>query len=444
MSDPEKSATSGPLVQPPADSDSTPHKLPVKTLIAASIGNAIEWYDWTVYATFLIYFATQFFPADNPGLALVNTTATYAVAFFFRPVGGWLLGRFADVRGRKAAMILTIMLMAGGSLAIGLLPTFEQVGWLAPILLLLARISQGMSLGGEVSNASAYLAEIAPQSRRGRYSAFFYTSTGSALLLASLIGVVMSATLTDEQLRAWGWRVPFIVGGILAVVGLYLRRSLSETEQFEQNKEKAVRTKRPLLTTLTHHPKAVAQLVGLTLLNTLTYYTFFSALTPYAVKSQGIAANTVFIALAVATALFIVLQYPFGKLSDRFGRKPQLLVWSAALACLVIPLSKLITPDAGLPQLLVVFCTGLGLYALMASIAPAVMSELFPTELRGVGIGAWYNITVATFGGTAPLVITATANAGHPDFFFTYVTVGAVVTFLTVLTLRETAHEELR
>jgi MFS family permease len=140
-----------------------PHRLPVKTLVAASIGNAIEWYDWTVYATFVVYFSTQFFPKDDPSLALIQSTATYAVAFFFRPVGGWLLGRFADVRGRKAAMILTILLMAGGSLAIGILPTFEQVGWLAPILLLLARISQGLSLGGEVSNASAYLAEIAPR-----------------------------------------------------------------------------------------------------------------------------------------------------------------------------------------------------------------------------------------------------------------------------------------
>ncbi|MFF2502628.1 MFS transporter [Streptomyces sp. NPDC058067] len=424
--------------------DSTPHRLPVKTLVAASIGNAIEWYDWTVYATFLIYFATQFFPSDNPGLALVNTTATYAVAFFFRPIGGWLLGRFADVRGRKAAMILTILLMAGGSLAIGLLPTYDQVGWLAPVLLLLARISQGLSLGGEVSNSSAYLAEIAPQGRRGRYSAFFYTSTGSALLLASLLGMFLSTTLTDAQLRTYGWRIPFIVGGLLAAVGVYLRRTISETEQFEQNKDKAVRTKRPLLTTIKAHPKAVGQLVGITLLNTLNYYTFFSALTPYAVKSQGVDDNDVFIALSAGTALFVVLQYPFGKLSDRFGRKPQLLVWSAAVACLVIPLSRLITPGAGLPQLLVVFCTGLGLYALMSSIAPAIMSELFPTELRGVGIGAWYNITVATFGGTAPLVITSLANAGHPELFFVYVTVGAVIAFLTILTLRETAHEPLR
>ena len=440
MSDTQSTTTRG----TETEGQETRHRLPFKTLIAASIGNAIEWYDWTVYATFAIYFATQFFPADDPGLALLNTTATYAVAFFFRPIGGWLLGRFADVKGRKPAMIATIMLMAGGSLIIGLLPTFEQVGWLAPILLLLARIGQGMSLGGEVANASAYLAEVAPEGHRGRYSSFFYISTGSALLLASLLGVALSTMLTDEQLATFGWRIPFIVGGALAIVGVYLRRSLQETEQFEQSKEKAVKTHRPLLATLQKHPKAVGQLIGITLLNTLNYYVFFAALTPYAVEAQGADDNDVFIALSVGTALFIALQYPFGKLSDRIGRKPQLLIWSAALALLIIPLSKLITPGAGLPQLLVVFCTGLGLYAMMASIAPAIMSELFPTELRGVGIGAWYNITVATFGGTAPFVITAMANAGRSDLFFVYVTAGAVIAFLTILTLRETAHEPLK
>jgi MFS transporter, MHS family, alpha-ketoglutarate permease len=421
-----------------------PHRLPVRTLVAASIGNAIEWYDWTVYATFVVYFSTQFFPKDDPALALIQSTATYAVAFFFRPVGGWLLGRFADVKGRKAAMILTILLMAGGSMAIGILPTFEQVGWLAPILLLAARIAQGLSLGGEVSNASAYLAEIAPMGRRGRYSAFFYISTGSSLLLASLLGVVLSTSLSDEQLRSFGWRIPFIIGGVLALVGVWLRRSLAETAQFEENKGKAQTVRHPLLTTLREHPRAVGQLIGITLLNTLNYYVFFSALTPYAVSSKGVDDNTVFVALSVGTALFIVLQYPFGALSDRFGRRPQLLAWSAALAVLIIPLSRLITPDAGLPQMLVVFCTGLGLYALMASIAPAIMSELFPTELRGVGIGAWYNITVATFGGTAPLVIATLADWGHPSWFFVYVTIGAVIAFCTVLTLRETAHEPLR
>lgn len=414
----------------------------MRTLVAASIGNAVEWYDWTIYATFSIYFATQIFPPGDPALALLSTLATYAVAFFFRPLGGFLLGRFADLRGRRTAMLVTILLMAGGSFVIGILPTFEMVGWLAPVLLLLARIAQGMSLGGEVSNASAYLAEIAPPTRRGRYSSFFYISTGAAVLIASLLGFVLSAVLTEEQLGAWGWRVPFIIGGVLGVIGLWMRRQMAETEQFEENKESAAKIKNPLMLTLREHPRAVGQLVGFTLLSTLCYYTFFSALTPFATKSRGADATEVFLALSIATAIFVLLQYPMGAAADRFGRKPQLLIWSALTAVTVVPLSFLIGP--GFWNMLVVFTVGLGLYTMMTSIAPAIMSELFPTSVRGLGIGAWYNLTVAIFGGTAPLVVQSLQQAGLAILFFVYVAVGAAVAFVAILTLPETRNSVLR
>ena len=422
----------------------TVHRLPVKTLVAASVGNAVEWYDWTVFATFSIYFATQIFSSSNESAAFVGTFATYAVAFFFRPLGGMLLGRYADLRGRKQAMLLTIALMAGGSFVIAILPTYDQVGWLAPILLLVARIGQGMSLGGEVSNASAYLAEIAPAERRGRYSSFFYTSTGSSVLLASLLGALLASSLNDDQLAAWGWRVPFFIGGLLGLVGVWLRKDMAETEQFEENKAKAEALKNPLLLTLREHPRAVAQLIGFTLLSTLCYYTFFSALTPFAVKQQGLDDGMVFWALSIATALFVALQYPFGWTADRFGRKPQMLVWAGLIAVGIVPMSKLIAPGASFGAVLLVFCFGLGLYAVFASIAPAIMSELFPTELRGLGIGAWYNLTVAVFGGTAPLVIQWLGDAGHSSWFFWYVAVGAAIAFVATLTLPETKGSVLR
>jgi MHS family alpha-ketoglutarate permease-like MFS transporter len=306
----------------------------------------------------------------------------------------------------------------------------------------LARIAQGMSLGGEVSNASAYLAEIAPAERRGRYSAFFYISTGTAVLLASLLGALLTAVLTPEQLGEFGWRIPFLLGGVLGLIGLWLRRAMPETELYEKNKPKAQALRNPLLITLREHPRAVAQLIGFTLLSTLCYYTFFSALTPFATSQRGADPNEVFVALSVATVLFVALQYPMGAVSDRFGRKPQLLIWAAATAILIIPLSWLIGP--GLGNLLVVFCVGLALYTAMTSIAPAIMSELFPTELRGLGIGAWYNLTVAVFGGTAPLVIQLLSGAGVAWVYFVYVAVGAVVAFVLIWTLPETRGSELR
>ena len=355
-----------------------------------------------------------------------------------------LLGRYADLRGRKQAMLLTIGLMAGGSFVIAILPTFSQVGWLAPILLLVARIAQGMSLGGEVSNASAYLAEIAPPERRGRYSSFFYISTGTAVLLASLLGALLASNLSDDQLASWGWRVPFFIGGLLGLVGVWLRRDMAETEQFEENKAKAQAIKNPLMMTLREHPRAVAQLMGFTLLSTLCYYTFFSALTPFAVKQQKLDDGMVFWALSIATALFVVLQYPFGWTADRFGRKPQMLIWAGLIAIGIVPMSHLIEPGASFGSVLLVFCFGLGLYAIFSSIAPAIMSELFPTELRGLGIGAWYNLTVAVFGGTAPLVIQWLGDAGHSNWFFWYVAAGAVIAFIAILSLPETKGSVLK
>jgi MFS transporter, MHS family, alpha-ketoglutarate permease len=416
------------------------HRMPVRKLLAASVGNALEWFDWTIYATFSIYFATAFFPAGNDALAQINTFATYALAFFFRPLGGILLGRLADLRGRKPVLVLTIMMMAGGSILIGVLPTFEQVGWLAPIGLLLARIVQGLSLGGEVSNASAYLGEIAPNDRRGRYSAFFYISTGSAVLVASVLGFVLARALSEDSMQSWGWRLPFILGGALGLIGLWLRRSLVETELFEAHKTE--RVPNPLRTSLREHPKAVGRLIGFTMLSTLCYYTFFSALTPFAVTRRDADAVDVFLALSIATAVFVAMQFPMGALADRFGRKPQLLVWSSATAVLIVPLSTLVRP--GLVNLVVVFTVGLGLYTAMTSIAPALMSELFPTALRGLGIGAWYNLTVATFGGTAPLLISALSNAGLANVFFWYVAAGAAIAFVIILTLPETRGTPLR
>jgi MFS transporter, MHS family, alpha-ketoglutarate permease len=412
------------------------HKLPLRTLIAASSGNAIEWFDWTVYSVFAIYFSTQFFPSGNEPLALINTYAAFALAFFLRPLGGILLGRFADLRGRKPAMILTVSLMAGGSAVIGLLPTYEQVGWLAPILLLLARCAQGLSLGGEVSNANSYLSEVAPNERRARYSAFYYISTGTAVLVATLFGYFLTQLVSAEDLSAWGWRIPFFVGGFLALIALWLRRSMPESQKFEENKGVAKKIRNPFVYTIKKHPRAVLTVVGLTMLNTLAYYTFFSALTPFATKQRGADPADVFLALSIGIVFFIVLQYPMGWLADKFGRRPMLFIWSILTIVTTVPLSLMINDS--LPSLIFVFCAGLAVYSIFSAMQPALYGELFPTAIRATGIGIWLNITVAVFGGTASLVITLLGSWGMATAFFWYVTAAAVVALVTSLSVKET------
>ena len=422
------------------DTENQEGKTPVRAALASFMGSAVEYYDFFIFGSAAaLIFPHVFFPSSGDA-ALVMSFATFAFAYVARPVGAVFVGHFGDRIGRRKVLLFTLLLMGGGTFLIGCLPTFEQVGWLAPVGLLLARVVQGLSLGGEVSNASAYLGEIAPDERRGRYSAFFYISTGSAVLLASVLGFVLARALSEDAMQSWGWRLPFILGGVLGLIGLWLRRSLAETELFEAHKTE--RVPHPLRTTLREHPKAVGQLVGFTMLSTLCYYTFFSALTPFAVNTREADAVDVFLALSIATAVFVGLQYPMGAIADRFGRKPQLLVWSAAMAVLIVPLSTLVKP--GLVNLVVVFTVGLGLYTAMTSIAPAIMSELFPTALRGLGIGAWYNLTVALFGGTAPLVIQTLSAAGYAQAFFWYVASGAVIAFLVILTLPETRGQVLK
>lgn len=410
-----------------------PHRMPVRQILAASVGNAVEWFDWTIYATFTVIFAAQIFPGDGAG-PILSSFLVYAVSFFFRPLGGILIGRFADLRGRKAGMLLTITLMAAGSLLIALIPSFAAVGWLAPALLFVARISQALGLGGEVSNAASYLAEVAPPERRGRYSAFFYISTGSMVLLASLLGAWMTTALAEDDLATWGWRLPFVVGALLGLIGLWLRRDMKESSHFEANREAAKKISHPLLTTVRTYPKSVIIIVALTMIGTLAYYTNFSALTPYVISFHGADKSQVFWALSIATAIFVALQYPIGALSDRIGRRPLLMIMTAGYALLAVPMSLLVSTPSFL-NMLFVFTVLLALYACHSALNPAFMSELFPTRVRAVGIGSWYNLTVATFGGTAGLVMTWLGGMDAGNVFFWYVTAAAVVALLVVVFL---------
>lgn len=413
----------------------------VRTIVAGSVGNAVEWFDWTIYASFAIFFSSQFFPEGNETTALLASFGIFAVGFFMRPVGGWLLGIFSDRYGRKAALGLTILMMAGGSLIIAVTPTFATIGLAAPLLLTLARLLQGLSLGGEYASATTFLTEMAPPHRRGFYSSFVFFSAAVGILMASAVGWVLTTWLTRAEMAEWGWRVPFLIGALGGLAGLWIRRSIPETEAFSKSKKEGVE-KQPLRTLLRDHPIEVLRIIGFSVLTTFAFYIFVAYVPTYAIRHVQADPKVAFAANTVALIVFMVVQPLFGALSDRIGRKPQLIVFAAGYLIFFYPLMTTLGPSFG--SILLVELFGLVLYAMYTSIGPAIMSEQFPTSVRAVGIGAPYNLMVALLGGTTPYLLTWLQSNGMERWFFYYVLAGAVITLFTFIRMPETVGQKLR
>lgn len=408
-----------------------------KVILAGTVGNAIEWFDWTIYATFAVFFAKQFFPSDDPTASLLATFAIFAVGFFMRPLGGIVLGIFSDHYGRKAALAVTIIMMAGGSLMIGLSPTYESIGIFAPIILVLARLLQGLSLGGEFASAATYLSEMAPKHKRGFYSSFMFFSSAIGILMASGLAWALTSALTETQMSEYGWRIPFILGAIGGLVGMWIRKSVPDSEM--THKKESV--KNPLAVLIKRHPKETLRIVGISILTTFAFYIFVVYVPTYAIKVLGAEPQTAFAANTVGLIIFILCQPVFGWLSDKIGRKPQLIVFAAGYLVFFYPIIKWM--DGTFASILLVELFGLVLYALYTAIGPAVMSEQFPTEVRAVGIGAPYNLMVALLGGTTPYVLTWLQSIGKQDYFYFMVLVGALLTLITFIKMPETAGKGL-
>lgn len=408
-----------------------------KVILAGTIGNAIEWFDWTIYATFAVFFSKQFFPAGDPTASLLATFAIFAVGFFMRPLGGIVLGIFSDRFGRKAALAATIIMMAGGSLMIALSPTFETIGIFAPIILVLARLLQGLSLGGEFASAATYLSEMAPKNKRGFYSSFMFFSSAIGILLASSMAWFLTSTLNDQQMNDFGWRIPFIIGALGGLVGMWIRKSVPDSEMTHSKNP----VKNPLAKLIKNYPKETMRIVGISILTTFAFYIFVVYVPTYAIKTLGAEPKVAFAANTIAMVIFMLCQPLFGLLSDKFGRKPQLIIFAVGYLLFFYPVIKWM--DASFSSILLAEMFGLILYALYTSIGPAVMSEQFPTEVRAVGIGAPYNLMVALLGGTTPYVLTWLQSIGKQDYFYFIVLVGALLTLITFMKMPETAGKGL-
>lgn len=407
-------------------------------IFKGSVGNLIEWYDWYVYSAFAVYFSAEFFPKGDPTSQLLNTAAIFAVGFLMRPIGSLLMGRYADRHGRRAALTLSITVMAGGSLIIACTPSYESIGIMAPIILVLARLLQGLSLGGEYGTSATYLSEMASSGRRGFYSSFQYVTLVAGQMVALGVQIVLQQLLSEPDMKAWGWRIPFIIGAIGAVAVLWLRRTMDESEQFsniKSQKRESAGTVRALM----KHPKAVLTVVGLTLGGTVAFYTYTTYLQKFMVNTVGLPKEIVSWINFVALLIFVVLQPIAGLLSDKIGRRPLLMAFGILGTLLTAPIFFFMEKTTEPIVAFLLMMVGLIIVTGYTSINAIVKAELFPTEIRALGVGLPYALTVAIFGGTAEFIALWLKSIGMESLFYFYVAGCIAISFITYWRMDESS-----
>ncbi|HEU0058861.1 MAG TPA: MFS transporter [Hyphomicrobiaceae bacterium] len=409
----------------------------LKAIFIGSIGNLVEWYDFYAYAAFALYFASSFFPGEDPVVQQLNAAVLFAIGFIVRPIGGWLFGHLADHYGRRNALMLSVLLMCFGSLMIAVTPTYASIGIAAPALLGLARIIQGLSLGGEYGTSATYLTEVADEKHRGFYSSFQYvTLIGGQLAAIVVLLVLQQVFLSADQLRAWGWRIPFVIGALLAIIALIMRRNLHETEDFIAAK-KVVR-RESSLKALLNYPREVLLVVGLTMGGTTAFYTYTTYMQKFLKLSVGLsdAQTTLVTGASLVFALF--LQPTYGALSDKIGRKTLLIWFGVGGTLFTVPLLyALQATNSALVAFLLIAAAWL-IVAGYTSINAVVKAELFPTKVRATGVGLPYALTVSIFGGTAESIALWFKSIGHETWFYYYLTAVIATSLLVYLTMRDT------
>jgi MHS family alpha-ketoglutarate permease-like MFS transporter len=411
-----------------------------KTVVGTGIGNAVEWYDWAIYATFTPFIASQLFSKSDPASAVLSTLAIFAVGFVARPFGGFLFGWIGDRVGRKASMTLAVGLASLGSLMIGIAPTFAAVGAWASLMLLVARLVQGLAHGGELPSSQTYLSEMAPKEHRGFWATLIYTSGTVGILFGTLLGAILNMALSTEVMNAWGWRIPFLIGAAMGLYALIMRARLHETDVFEG--ETTAEKRAPIWPQIVRHRKQALQVIGLTVGLTVIYYIWGVVAPSYATTALKIDRGEALWAGVIGNIVFIAALPVWGKISDRIGRKK--VLWAGAIGSAVMhfPMTWLLKDSAW--QLAVGMSVMLIFIAASAAIVPAVYAELFPTSIRTVGVGVPYSICVAVFGGTAPYLQQWLGTTLHlPNLFNVYAVVLLAVSAAFVFTLPETKGKDL-
>jgi MHS family alpha-ketoglutarate permease-like MFS transporter len=405
----------------------------LKAIVGGSTGNLVEWYDWYAYAAFTLYFAPHFFPSDDPTAQLLGASAVFAVGFFMRPLGAWIMGVYADRHGRKSGLALSVTLMCAGSLLIAIAPTYETAGLLAPAILIVARLMQGLSVGGEYGASATYLSEMAGRDRRGFFSSFQYVTLIGGQLLAIAVLLILQTVMSEAALEAWGWRIPFAIGAALAVVVFWIRRGLAETESF-QNAKSAGGPKSGLFALFRHHPRQAATVMMLTAGGTLAFYAYSIYMQKFLVNTSGFDRETASQINGGTLFVFMLLQPLAGALSDRIGRKPLLVGFGVLGVLITYPLFSTLetTRDPVLAFFLVL--GGLVVVTGYTSINAVVKAELFPAHIRALGVALPYALANTIFGGTAEFVALTFKDAGWERGFYWYVTI--MIAFSLIIYIR--------